>query len=90
MPTGAQPTAKSCTGTAGTRSYADRCADRWRDMTARMGPAGSRCGSRPPWQPERRSTAQALGRSAQAIVTDETDVILPALEIPEYIAEAAE
>jgi hypothetical protein len=55
-----------------------------------MGPAGSRCGSRPPWQPERRSTAQALGRSAQAIVTDETDVILPALEIPEYIAEAAE
>ena len=86
MPTGAQPTAKSCTGTAGTRSYADRCADRLRDMTARMGPTGSR----PPWQTERRATAQALGRSAQAIVTDETDVILPALEIPEYIAEAAE
>ena len=40
MPTGAQPTAKSCTGTAGTRSYADRCADRWRDMTARNGSRG--------------------------------------------------
>ena len=54
-----------------------------------MGPTGSCCG-RPPWQHGRRFTAQTLGRSGQAIVTDEKDMILPALEIPEYIAEAAE
>ena len=47
--------------------------------------AAARGGNPSAGPPHRR-----IGRSAQAIVPDETDVILPALEIPEHIAEAAE